>query len=253
MYDLRCPDYVFPYMRIRDGIMRPRAIFPELLRDDVSEEEAERLQEAFRGRIKLQPLPLPRTVTGVDIAYQTTTSAGAVAAAVTMAVPSLKIVETAQVTGACTFPYVPGLLGFRELNLVSRALCTLEQPIDVLLYDGHGIAHPRRFGAASQLGLAFGISSIGCAKNLYHSTMQGILLPDKFATVMVKDDATGEITGRAMRMQENVNPVYVSPGHLVDLESSVAVVKACAGGFRLPEPIRQADAIARKYVRFFED
>jgi deoxyribonuclease V len=211
------------------------------------------LQEAFRGSIKLQPLSLPRTVTGVDIAYQTTTSTGAVAAAVTMAVPSLKVIETAQVTGACTFPYVPGLLAFRELNLVSRALYTLEQPIEVLLYDGHGIAHPRRFGAASQLGLAFGIPVIGCAKKPFHGTMQGSLSLDRFATAPVKDDATGEILGVAMRMQENVNPIYISPGHLVDIDSSVAIVKMCASGFRLPEPILQADAMARKYVTFFED
>jgi deoxyribonuclease V len=233
--------------------MRPRAIYPELLRDEVSKEEAERLQDGFKGRIRLQPLPVPRTVTGVDIAYQTTTSTGAVAAAVTMDVPSLKVVETAQVTGACTFPYVPGLLAFRELNLISRALYTLEQPIDAILYDGHGIAHPRHFGAASQLGLAFGIPAIGCAKSTFHGSMRGSLSLEKFATAPIQDDATGEAIGVAMRMQENVNPVYISPGHLVDIASAVDIVKVCAGGYRLPEPVRQADAMARKYVTFFED
>ncbi len=233
--------------------MRPRAVFPELLRDDVSKEEAERLQGEFKGRIRLQPLSLPRTATGVDIAYQTTASTGAVAAAVTMSVPSLKVVETAQVTGACAFPYVPGLLGFRELNLVSRALYTLEQPIEVILYDGHGIAHPRRFGAASQLGLAFGIPSIGCAKRPFFGSMAGALGPEKFATVPVRDNATNDTIGVAMRMHDKVNPIYVSPGHLVDVESAIDIVKACAGGSRLPEPIRQADAMARKHITFFEE
>ncbi len=233
--------------------MRPRAIYPELLRDDVSKEDAERLQDEFKGRIRLQPLPVPRTVTGVDIAYQTTTSTGAVAAAITMAVPSLKVIETAQVTGACTFPYVPGLLAFRELNLISRALYTLEQPIEVILYDGHGIAHPRHFGAASQLGLALGIPAIGCAKNAFYGLIQGELSKEQFTTVSVHDETTGEAIGVAMRMQESVNPVYISPGHLVDVASAINIVKACAGGYRIPEPVRQADAMARKYVRFFEE
>nr|MDO8088673.1 endonuclease V [Candidatus Sigynarchaeum springense] len=219
----------------------------------MSKEAADRLQVEYTSRILLQPLSMPRTVTGVDIAYQTTTRTGAVAAAVTLAIPSLKVLETAQITGACTFPYVPGLLGFRELNLVSRALYTLEQPVEVLLYDGHGIAHPRRFGAASQLGLAFGIPSIGCAKNLFHGSLAGTLGPGKFASVPIRENTTAEIIGVAMRMHENVNPIYISPGHLVDIASSIDIVKACAGGSRLPEPIRQADAMARKYVRFLEE
>ncbi|MEX2754830.1 MAG: endonuclease V [Candidatus Sigynarchaeota archaeon] len=219
----------------------------------MSREEAERLQVEFQGRIQLRPIPMPRTVTGVDIAYLTTTSTGAVAVAVTMAIPSFKILETAQVTGACTFPYIPGLLGFRELNLVSRALYTLEQPVEIILYDGHGIAHPRHFGAASQLGLAFGIPSIGCAKGLLHGTMAGALEPGKFAMAPIKDETTGETLGVAMRMHDNVNPIYISPGHLVDVASAIEIVKTCAGGSRLPEPIRQADAMARKHVHFFEE
>ncbi|MBN2153471.1 MAG: endonuclease V [Candidatus Lokiarchaeota archaeon] len=227
--------------------------FPALLRDDVTEAEAERLQGEFKARVQLRPLPMPRTATGVDIAYQTTSSAAAVAAAVTVAIPSMKLIETAQVAGSCPFPYVPGLLAFRELNLVSRALQTLDQPVEVLLYDGHGIAHPRRFGAASQLGLAFGIPSIGCAKNRFHGSMAGGLEAGRFATAPIRDDATGEVLGVAMRMQDNAKPVYVSPGHLADIASAVEIVKACAGGSRLPEPIRQADATARKHVRFFEE
>lgn len=244
-----------PFITGQEGgrVMRPRAVIPELLRPDFTIEEAERLQDTFKRGIKLQPFPLPRTVTGVDIAYQTTTSTGAVAAAITMKIPSLEIVETAQVTGACIFPYVPGLLGFRELDLVSRALYTMEQPIEVLLYDGHGIAHPRRFGAASQLGLAFGIPSIGCAKNPFHGTIRGPLSPGRFATAPITDDATGDVLGVAMRMQENVKPIYVSPGHLVDIDSAVTIVRACAGSHRLPEPLRQADQVARKHVTFFED
>jgi len=93
-------------------------------------------------------------------------------------------------------PYVPGLLGFRELNLVSRALYTLEQPIEVILYDGHGIAHPRRFGAASQIGLAFGVPSIGCAKRPFYGSVAGALGPEKFATVPVRDDARTKPSGR---------------------------------------------------------
>jgi deoxyribonuclease V len=233
--------------------MRPRAVYPELLRDDLSQQEAELLQLAFNTKIVLQPLELPRSITGVDIAYQTTTSAGAVAAAVTIAIPSMKVIETAQITGACTFPYLPGLLGFRELNLISRALSTLEQPVEVVLYDGHGIAHHNRFGAASQLGLAFGIPSIGCGKKLFFGSVDSPVDVRQFATTPIIDRSTGDVLGVAMRLQENVNPIYISPGHLVDIPSAIKIVKACATGYRLPEPIRHADALARKYVTFFED
>lgn len=233
--------------------MRIKPVFKELLQDDVSIEVAEGLQEKFKDNVKLRPLPVPTTVTGVDIAYQTTTSSGAVAVAVTMEIPTLKIIETGQIAGMTTFPYVPGLLGFRELNLVGRVLYSMEQPIEVVLYDGHGIAHPRFFGAASQLGVALGIPTIGCAKKLYHGKVEQTIGNEQFSCGHITDETTGEVIGVAMRMQEGVNPVYVSPGHMVDLESAISIVKSCAGGYRLPEPLRQADIIARKNVTFFED
>ena len=190
----------------------------------------------------------------MDVAYQTTTSTGAIAVAVTMEIPTLKIIETGQIAGSPAFPYVPGLLGFRELDLVARVLYTMEQPIEVVLYDGHGIAHPRHFGAATQLGVALGIPTIGCAKNLYHGRIeQDVMGREKFSTVPITDETTGDVLGVAMRMQNNVNPVYISPGHLTDLESAVNIVKLCASGYKLPEPLRQADMIARKRVTFFED
>ncbi len=233
--------------------MRLKAVYPELLRDDLSLENAQRLQIEYKAKVLLSPLPVPKTITAVDIAYQTTAALGAVAVAVTMSIPSFKIIETGQVAGACNFPYIPGFLGFRELNLVSRALVTLEQPVEAILYDGHGIAHPQRFGAASQLGVAFCVPSIGCAKNLYYGRLHGELGSSRFSSVPIIDETDETTIGVAMRMHENVKPVYLSAGHMVDIASAIDIVKACASGYHLPEPIRQADIISRKRVTFFED
>ena len=211
------------------------------------------MQIDFAGDVILQDLSVPRTITGVDIAYQTTTSTGAIAVAITMELPSLKIIETGQIAGSTSFPYVPGLLGFRELNLVARVLYSMEQPIEVVLCDGHGIAHPRRFGAASQLGVALGIPTIGCAKKLYYGTVEETLGNERFSSVPIIDEATKDVLGVAMRMQDNVNPIFISPGHMTDIESTIDIVKLCASGYKLPEPLRQADMIARKRVTFFED
>ncbi|HME56540.1 MAG TPA: endonuclease V [Candidatus Lokiarchaeia archaeon] len=234
--------------------MRLKPIHPELFKNDITKEEAERLQYEFAGDVILQELPVPRMITGVDVAYQTTTSTGAVAVAVTMELPSLNIIETGQIAGSTSFPYVPGLLGFRELDLVARVLYTMDQPIEVVMYDGHGIAHPRRFGAASQLGVALGIPTIGCAKNLFYGQFNKDALGiEKFASMPIVDEVTGDILGTAIRMHEDVNPIFVSPGHLVNLDSAIDIVKQCASGYKLPEPLRQADIIARKRVTFFED
>nr|MDO8113268.1 endonuclease V [Candidatus Sigynarchaeota archaeon] len=233
--------------------MRLKAVYPELLRDDVSMETARQLQAEYKAKVLFSPLPVPKTITAVDIAYQTTAALGAVAVAVTMSIPALTVIETGQVAGACNFPYIPGFLGFRELNLVSRALFTLEEPVEIILYDGHGIAHPQRFGAACQLGVALGVPTIGCAKNLYYGRLHGTLGNSLFSSVPIVDETDGATIGVAMRMHENVKPVYISAGHLVDLASAIDIVKACAGGFHLPEPLRQADIISRKRVTFFED
>jgi deoxyribonuclease V len=155
------------------------------------------------------------------------------------------VVEVATASAEAAFPYVPGLLSFRELPVVLAAFRKLQGVPDVVLVDGQGIAHPRRLGIACHLGLWLGVPAIGCAKSRLcgeHGAvgaMQGDTVP------LLLD---GEEVGRVLRTRDRVRPLYISPGHQVSIERSVQVVLSCGRGYRLPEPTRQAH-IASNRVR----
>lgn len=138
------------------------------------------------------------------------------------------------------FPYVPGLLSFREAPALLSVLRKLERRPDVLMCDGQGIAHPRRFGIASHLGVVAGIASVGCAKSRLtgHHAEPGAARGSR--TPLLDD---GEVIGAVLRTRDGVRPVYVSIGHRVDLETAVALVLDCGAGRRLPEPTRRADRL----------
>ncbi|GIF20080.1 deoxyribonuclease V [Actinoplanes tereljensis] len=209
--------------------------------------DGERIQDELRKRLILPTgrAGPPATVTGLDISYAVG-SRHAVAAAVTIGVDDLKGREVAVAEGDISFPYVPGLLAFRELPLLLAAIAKLKVSPEVLVCDGYGIAHPRRFGLASHLGVLLDRPSFGVAKNDFIGTHDE---PGPRRGEWSALTENGELLGRAVRTQSNVKPVYVSVGHRISLADATDLAIALSPKFRIPEPTRQADIISREILR----
>ena len=205
---------------------------------DLTVEQAIALQQRLRSRVVLAPPPgfAPKLVAGLDVSMDRGADV-AYAGIVVLELPSLRVVDEASVVAPLTFPYVPGLLSFRELPVVAAAWERLRTRPDALVFDGQGIAHPRRFGIACHGGLLFDRPSIGCAKSILVGTHGTLATPRGSRAPLVH---RGETVGVAIRLRDGVNPVYVSPGHLVDLDTAVAVVEAVSAGYREPETTRRA-------------
>ena len=182
----------------------------------------------------------PHFIAGADISVQKEQGL-ATGAVVVLSYPELKLVETKVVNGKLDFPYVPGLLSFRESPLTLAACERLTVTPDLILVDGQGIAHPRRMGLASHLGLFLDTPTIGCAKSLLCGSHEipGVE-PGSYAEVVDR----GEIIGAALRTRFGVKPIYVSIGHKVDLQTAIHWVLECCRGYRLPEPTRLAHLAA---------
>ena len=190
----------------------------------------------------------PRLIVGVDISVDRFSGTGR-GAAVVLSYPDLVIVETQVVTDSIEFPYVPGLLSFREAPLILAALEKLTVTPDLILVDGQGMAHPRRMGLASHLGLFLGVPTIGCAKSRLCGECEE---PGREAGSYADLTDKGEVIGAALRTRAGVKPVYVSIGHMIDLPSAMRWVLACCRGYRLPEPTRLAHQAAGGYLRVKE-
>ncbi|MBF8266504.1 MAG: endonuclease [Dehalococcoidia bacterium] len=210
---------------------------------DVGLEEAMDIQRRLAPRVSAEDglKGPPRYVAGVDLSPPGP-SGNAVGAVVVLGLPDLQIAEVQVFEGKPGFPYVPGLLSFRELPLVLGALERLVTAPDLILADGQGLAHPRRFGIACHLGLLTDTPAIGCAKSNLRGLMEGALPPERGAYVPLAD--RGEVVGAAVRTREYVNPIYVSIGHKVSLGSAMGWVLACCKGYRVPEPTRLAHLAA---------
>jgi deoxyribonuclease V len=197
-------------------------------------------QRDMSRRVILCPLPEPQVVAGIDVAYSAGGTNG-YAAAVVMTLPKLKIVETQSEKFEIRYPYRPGLLAMREGPVTAAVLKKLTRRPDVIIFDGAGIAHPRRFGIASHFGVLFDIPTIGCAKTALLSVV-GELGPKRgdFAPILLE----AEVLGAALCTRPGVQPVHVSPGHRVDLACTIDLVLATTTKYRLPEPIRQAHRLA---------
>ncbi|MEU8760505.1 endonuclease V [Streptomyces sp. NPDC048659] len=209
------------------------------------EAAARAAQEALRGRlVTAEDGPEPGTghVTGVDVAYDDERDLVA-AAAVVLDGRTLDVVAEATAVGRVSFPYVPGLLAFREVPTVLAALDRLGADPGLLVCDGYGLAHPRRFGLASHLGVLTGLPSIGVAKNPFTFTYEQPGTDRGAATDLV---AEGETVGRALRTRAGVKPVFVSVGHRVSLPNACAHTLRLTPRYRLPETTRHADALCRR-------
>lgn len=205
---------------------------------DLSPEEAFALQRELAARVERQPRlgPVDR-VAGIDVSIRDDVARAAV---VVLDFEGLTPVDYAVATRPVTFPYVPGLLAFREGPVVLDALGRLDPAPDLLIFDGQGLAHPRRLGIASHIGLLVDLPAIGCAKSRLCGRHDEPGEQGSYAPLL----DGGEVIGAALRTRQGTKPVYVSIGHRVDLATSIEYVLACCRGYRLPETTRWAHRVA---------
>lgn len=218
---------------------------------NLSPTEAVALQQQLRSQIRIEPLTkTPQTIAGCDISFnkfEETVYAGIVV----LNLETLETIEEAGVVSTTPFPYIPGLLSFREIPSLLEAWAKLKIEPDVVMFDGHGIAHPRRIGIASHAGLFLNRPTFGCGKSV---------LVGKYDEPAPERGSWSPMThykdvvGAALRTKNKVNPVYVSPGHLIDLETAIDLTLRCDGGrrgfgYRIPEPTRRAHNLVNSLRR----
>ena len=212
--------------------------------------QAMRLQESLRERVELEDrFGDIRHVAGADLAFDPETEV-AFAGVVVYRFPGLEEVERRMARRKLRFPYVPGLLSFRECPILLAAFARLETEPDLILIDGHGRAHPRRFGIACHIGILFDKPTIGCAKSRLVGEHQE---PGERAGSTASLMLEGERLGVVLRTCDGVRPIYVTTGHRVSLDSAVGLVKQCLDGFRIPKPTREADHYVRDLRRAYQE
>jgi deoxyribonuclease V len=222
---------------VRVGVMHPLDLTPE---------EARRLQDELAPRVVERPpldLSKVRYVAGADVSTQGDEGFATVAV---LTFPGLEVVEVQGYEAPLSFPYVPGLLAFREIPPVVGALEKVETPVDAIIFDAHGLAHPRSVGLASHLGLFLDVPSVGCAKSRLVGRYEEPG-PEKGDTSDLVN--RGKVIGKVVRTRRNVSPVYVSVGDKIDSGSAVELVLACSTRYRLPETTRQAHNAANRLRR----
>lgn len=213
---------------------------------DLSPAEARRLQGELAPRIETGPaldLGRVRYVAGADVS---TEGNRGYATVVVLSFPGLEVVEVRGHETELGFPYVPGLLSFREIPAVAGALEKVEAPVDAIVFDAQGIAHPRRIGLASHMGLYIDVPSVGCAKSRLVGRHEE---PGEEKGSVADLVDRGEVIGRVVRTRSRVSPVYVSVGNRITLESAVELVLACSPRYRLPETTRRAHDAANRLRR----
>lgn len=206
--------------------------------------EAIALQHQLAKQIILQDhIEGVKYVAGVDMAINEENEM-ARAAVVLLTYPALELIEKHIYEEPIRMPYVPGLLSFREAPSVLGAVGKLRQRPDLVMVDGQGIAHPRRIGIASHLGLWLQLPTIGCAKSILVGRYDRAELKEETGSWVPLVDKQ-ETIGAVVRTRTRVSPMIISPGHLISLETSIRYVLACSKGYRLPEPTRQADKLSK--------
>jgi deoxyribonuclease V len=213
---------------------------------DLSPREAIVLQLRLSGRIirkstvNIQDVA---TIAGVDVHFYDNLS---VAAVVTIRLTDLETVEYATAAERIRYPYIPGLLAFREGPVVLEAMRKLSLPPDLLIFDGQGIAHPRRCGLASHMGLLLDRPAIGCAKKLLSGCYQKPGTVKGSYSFLTEGRET---IGAALRTRSEIKPLFVSIGHRMNLQDCIDIVLKCCPRYRLPEALRRADQLARKTLK----
>lgn len=226
--------------------------FPQLHSWPRTPREARRLQLDLAPRLLLHGSPRsPRLVAGADVAYSPE-HGWLVAAVVLLRRPAKQgerdweVVEEVVLKGPVTFPYVPGLLSFREAPVLLECFARLPGTPDLVLVDGQGIAHPRGFGLASHLGLWLDVPTVGSAKSRLVGEHKE---PGDGSGSWTELYYQGKVVGATVRTRSGVKPIFVSPGHRVGLKPAVRLALLCTAGFRVPEPTRRADHLAEAAKR----
>ncbi len=210
-------------------------------RFDVGYHEAVAIQNELRSRVVRRGSPKPLgTIAGADVSYAKRPET-MYAAVVVMEWPSGEVVEEVTAERRAEFPYIPGLLSFREIPSLLAAFERLRTRPDVIIYDGHGIAHPRGFGIASHLGVLLDAPTIGCAKKRLVGEHEEPG-PERGSQVPLRLE--GKTIGTVLRTRSKVKPVFISVGHRIGLRSAVRLVLETGGGYRLPEPTRLAHLLS---------
>lgn len=229
----------------------------ELLQDNLTTKEAEKLQmkyilikKGLEKKHKIQSLlsvDTVKIVAGVDVSYAKNQTKG-VATAVLYDIQKKhnKVKGVSNVAGTISFPYVPGLLGFREISLIAKALVKLDQKPDVIMYDGHGTQHPKKFGAAVMIGMALELPSIGIAKNPLVGSKNHWNNMKRVRGNMEEIALGNEIVGYVLYSSDETRPVFVSPGYATTLEFARDLTLMTTKNHRLPEPIFLADMYSKK-------
>jgi deoxyribonuclease V len=219
---------------------------------NLTRSEAVELQKKLRHQVIIEPLEkLPRLVAGCDISFNRFSDI-VYAGIVVLELPDLEIVDRVSVVTEARFEYIPGLLSFRETPALLEAWQRLESEPDVIMLDGHGMAHPRRFGIACHFGLLTGLPALGCAKTVLTGKFDE---PEKRAGSYSFMEHKGEIVGAAVRTKDSVAPVYVSVGNRIDLGGAIDLTLRCVRGYpskskyRIPEPTRQAHLFVNEVRR----
>ncbi|GAC1376792.1 MAG: deoxyribonuclease V [Hymenobacter sp.] len=215
--------------------------------DPVLVQHLTRQQQEMRLRVRAEPLPRePRLIAGCDSSFPTPDTILSVF--VVLKFPSLELMEKVYSHGVVDMPYVPGFLSFREAPNVMLAFAKLQHQPDVIMVDGHGIAHPRRMGIAAHLGVLLDVPTFGVAKQKLTGiftepgTERGSLEP-------LLDAKSGELIGEVIRSKDKVLPLFVSPGHRCDQATATRLTLACLRGYKLPEPTRLADHWAEEFKK----
>jgi deoxyribonuclease V len=209
----------------------------------ITPKEAVALQSELRQSIQLTPYPGEiKTIAGADISFNRF-SPTVFAGIVLLSFPGMKVLEEVHTVMEVRFPYVPGLLGFREIPALLKAWELLRQKPDLLVLDGHGIAHPRRMGVATHFGVVAGLPTVGCAKSLLCGSYDEPA-NEQYATSALWHQ--GEKIGEVLRTKRNCKPVFISPGNLITIDQSVEIIKQCVRSYRVPEPTRQAHLLVNR-------
>ena len=216
---------------------------PHLHEWDLQPKEAINLQRTLASRVILQPIPSRfKVIAAADIGYVASAEL-LVATVVTFTWPDLEPVEAVWGVSPIAFPYIPGLLSFREIPPLLDVFRKLKHFPDVILCDGQGLAHPRGLGLACHLGLWLNVPTVGCAKKLLCGRHEPLEPERGRCRPLLLHDCT---VGFVLRSRDGVKPIYVSPGHLADFDTSLDVVLRCLGRYRIPEPLRRAHHLATR-------
>jgi deoxyribonuclease V len=213
---------------------------------NVNPKEAIEIQKKMRERVRIEPLVKEiKTIAGADVSLNRFSNI-LFAGIIVLSFPDLQIIEYQTIKTETTFPYIPGLLSFREIPGLLKVWEKIKNRPDVVMVDGQGIAHPRRLGIATHFGIVADVPTIGCAKSILTGIFE---IPENIPGSESKlyDKTNHEIIGTIFRSKKNSKPLIISPGHTISIEQSVDIVKKCLRGYRLPEPTRQAHLLVNQF------